>query len=65
MGALAELAGDPRWRVVGDDDDDEADDDADRGVDLLAVWAGALLFVAYGVALAALGARSTVRRDIT
>jgi len=36
-----------------------------RGVDLLPVWAGALLFVAYGVALAAFGARSTVRRDIT
>jgi ABC-type transport system involved in multi-copper enzyme maturation permease subunit len=40
-------------------------DEPVRGVDLLPPWAGAALFVAYGVALAALGARWTVRRDIT
>lgn len=36
-----------------------------RGGDLLPPWAGAVLFVGYCVALAALGARTTMRRDIT
>jgi ABC-type transport system involved in multi-copper enzyme maturation permease subunit len=36
-----------------------------RGVELLPAWAGALLFVAYGAAFAALGARLTVRRDVS
>jgi hypothetical protein len=36
-----------------------------RGVELLSPWAGALLFLGYGVALAYAGARSTMRRDIT
>lgn len=36
-----------------------------RGGDLLSPWAGAALFVGYCVLLAALGARTTMRRDIT
>lgn len=36
-----------------------------RGVDLLPPWAGALLFVAYGVVLAVVGTRSTLQRDVT
>jgi ABC-type transport system involved in multi-copper enzyme maturation permease subunit len=36
-----------------------------RGVELLPAWAGALVFVAYGAAFAAVGARLTVRRDVT
>lgn len=36
-----------------------------RGSDLLAPWAGAVLFVAYAVILAAAGTASTLRRDVT
>ncbi len=35
------------------------------GASLLSPWAGGLLFLGYGVALAALGARFAVRRDVT
>lgn len=36
-----------------------------RGTQLLAPWVGALLFLAYCVLLAVVGARSTLRRDVT
>lgn len=38
---------------------------ARKGVDLLPVWAGALVLAAYGVAFAVIGLRTTVSRDIT
>jgi hypothetical protein len=41
--------------------------DADTGApfDLLSPWVGGLLLLAYGLVLAILGSRLTVRRDVT